>query len=72
MSYGWRAGSAIRCFSETGLPWVLPSPNMPTDDTAIDIPAGAFEATNLSEGRGTTRPFEIIGAPYMRIDEVLD
>lgn len=53
-------------FAETGLPWVLPSPNMPTPDTALLYPGtGLFEATDLSEGRGTTRPFEIIGAPYV-------
>lgn len=48
----------------TGLPWVPPSPNMPTPDTAAVYPGtGLFEGTVLSEGRGTTRPFEIIGAP---------
>ncbi|MBA4495808.1 exo-beta-N-acetylmuramidase NamZ domain-containing protein [Paenactinomyces guangxiensis] len=53
-------------FEETGLPWVLPSPNMPTPDTAKVYPGtGLIEATNLSEGRGTTRPFELIGAPYI-------
>ncbi|WP_228266076.1 exo-beta-N-acetylmuramidase NamZ family protein [Microlunatus elymi] len=53
-------------FAETGLRWVLPSPNMPTPDTALLYPGTClFEATNLSEGRGTTRPFEIIGAPYV-------
>ena len=53
-------------FSDTGLPWVLPSPNMPTLDTAIVYPGMVLlEATNLSEGRGTTRPFEIFGAPYL-------
>ena len=47
-----------------GLPWVPPSPNMPTADTAL-VYAGTclFEGTNLSEGRGTTRPFELLGAP---------
>jgi uncharacterized protein YbbC (DUF1343 family) len=60
---GWRRWTA---FEETGLPWVIPSPNMPTVDTAFVYPGtGLFEATNLSEGRGTTRPFEIIGAPYV-------
>jgi uncharacterized protein YbbC (DUF1343 family) len=50
-------------FDETGLPWVLPSPNMPTPDTALVYPGTCmFEATNLSEGRGTTRPFELLGA----------
>jgi uncharacterized protein YbbC (DUF1343 family) len=53
-------------FNETGLPWVMPSPNMPTLDTAVVYPGGVmFEGTNLSEGRGTTRPFEIIGAPFI-------
>lgn len=60
---GWRR--RLR-FNETGLPWVLPSPNMPTLDTAT-VYGGTclFEATNLSEGRGTTRPFEIVGAPFL-------
>ncbi|WP_328526955.1 exo-beta-N-acetylmuramidase NamZ family protein [Kribbella sp. NBC_00359] len=50
----------------SGLPWVPPSPNMPTIDTALVYPGtGLFEGTNLSEGRGTTRPFETIGAPYV-------
>lgn len=49
---------------QTGLPWVIPSPNMPTLDTAIVYPGGClFEATTASEGRGTTRPFEFLGAP---------
>ena len=52
-------------FAETGLPWTMPSPNMPTADTALlYYGTGMFEATNMSEGRGTTRPFELIGAPY--------
>ena len=52
-------------FDATGLPWVLPSPNMPTLDTAVVYPGTVlFEGTNVSEGRGTTRPFEIIGAPW--------
>jgi uncharacterized protein YbbC (DUF1343 family) len=51
---------------ETGLPWVLPSPNMPTPSTAYVYPGGCLiEGTNLSEGRGTTRPFEIWGAPFL-------
>jgi uncharacterized protein YbbC (DUF1343 family) len=51
---------------ETGLPWVMPSPNMPTLDTAIVYPGTVlFEGTLLSEGRGTTRPFELIGAPWL-------
>ncbi len=53
-------------WDETGLPWVLPSPNMPTLDTAIVYPGMCLlEATNLSEGRGTTRPFELFGAPWL-------
>ena len=53
-------------FAGTGLPWVLPSPNMPTPDTAFVYPGGCLlEGTNLSEGRGTTRPFEIFGAPFV-------
>lgn len=49
---------------ENGLPWVLPSPNMPTLDAAIVYPGGCLiEGTELSEGRGTTRPFEFVGAP---------
>jgi uncharacterized protein YbbC (DUF1343 family) len=53
-------------WEQTGLPWVLPSPNMPTPDTAAVYPGGCLiEGTNLSEGRGTTRPFEIWGAPWL-------
>ena len=53
-------------FVDTGLTWVMPSPNMPTPDTALLYPGTClFEATNMSEGRGTTRPFELIGAPYV-------
>ncbi|MER7534388.1 DUF1343 domain-containing protein [Streptomyces sp. NPDC097704] len=57
---GWRR---TEFFDATGLPWVPPSPNMPTPDTAL-VYAGTclFEGTNLSEGRGTTRPFELLGA----------
>ncbi len=58
-------------FDETDLPWVLPSPNMPTLDTAIVYPGQCLlEGTNLSEGRGTTRPFEICGAPGLDADAV--
>jgi uncharacterized protein YbbC (DUF1343 family) len=53
-------------FEDTGLPWVMPSPNMPTVDTAFVYPGGCLvEGTNLSEGRGTTRPFELVGAPWI-------
>lgn len=58
---GWQRGMS---FEQTGLPWVLPSPNMPTLDTARVYPGGCvIEGTALSEGRGLTRPFEIWGAP---------
>jgi uncharacterized protein YbbC (DUF1343 family) len=60
---GWRRGM---CFEDTGLPWVLPSPNMPTVETAVVYPGQCLlEGTNLSEGRGTTRPFELCGAPWL-------
>ncbi|HEV7626715.1 MAG TPA: DUF1343 domain-containing protein, partial [Streptomyces sp.] len=60
---GWNPSSPAQ---ETGLPWVPPSPNMPFPDTATAYAGtGYFEGTNLSEGRGTTRPFEFIGAPYL-------
>jgi uncharacterized protein YbbC (DUF1343 family) len=60
---GWRRRML---WEDTGLPWVAPSPNMPTPDTARVYPGGCLiEGTNLSEGRGTTRPFEWIGAPYL-------
>jgi uncharacterized protein YbbC (DUF1343 family) len=50
----------------TGVPWVMPSPNMPTLDTAVVYPGTVlFEGTLLSEGRGTTRPFELVGAPWI-------
>ena len=53
-------------YDQTGLPWVFPSPNMPTPDTATVYPGMCLlEGTNLSEGRGTTRPFEIFGAPWI-------
>ncbi|OLR89718.1 exo-beta-N-acetylmuramidase NamZ family protein [Actinokineospora bangkokensis] len=58
---GWRRD---QLFAETGQQWVLPSPNVPTETTALLYPGTClFEGTVLSEGRGTTRPFEIIGAP---------
>jgi molybdopterin-guanine dinucleotide biosynthesis protein MobB len=53
--------------------WVLPSPNMPTRETALVYPGACLvEGTNLSEGRGTTRPFEIIGAPWLDADRTAD
>jgi uncharacterized protein YbbC (DUF1343 family) len=66
---GWGRDSL---WSETGLPWVLPSPNMPTPDSAIVYPGMVLlEATNLSEGRGTTRPFELFGAPYLNVGKMM-
>ena len=60
---GW---SRDMYFDETDVPWVMPSPNMPTLDTAIVYPGTVlFEGTNVSEGRGTTRPFELVGAPWV-------
>jgi uncharacterized protein YbbC (DUF1343 family) len=60
---GWRRSMR---FEDTGLPWIPPSPNMPTTDTARVYPGGCLvEGTNLSEGRGTTRPFEWVGAPWI-------
>jgi uncharacterized protein YbbC (DUF1343 family) len=56
-------------FEDTGLPWVMPSPNMPTRDTALVYPGMCLvEGTELSEGRGTTRPFELSGAPFVDSD----
>ena len=58
---------------ETDAPWVLPSPNMPTLDTATVFPGAVhFEGTQISEGRGTTKPFELIGAPYIDPDAYAD
>jgi len=60
---GWSRGMY---FDATGLPWVLPSPNIPTPDSTVVYPGTVlFEGTNVSEGRGTTRPFELLGAPWV-------
>ena len=67
---GW---SRRHRFDATGLPGVLPSPNMPTPETALVYPGGCLvEGTNLSEGRGTTRPFELVGAPWLDPVEVAE
>jgi uncharacterized protein YbbC (DUF1343 family) len=64
---GWRRDY---WFDQTGLPWVQPSPNLPTLDSAIVYPGMVLvEGTCLSEGRGTTRPFELVGAPFIRSRE---
>ena len=60
-------------FDETGLPWIMPSPNIPTLDSAVVYPGAVlFEGTNISEGRGTTRPFELIGAPWVDADRLAE
>jgi len=60
---GW---SRAQYFDTTGLPWVLPSPNIPTLESAVVYPGTVLlEGTNVSEGRGTTKPFEIVGAPWI-------
>ena len=68
--YGWRRDMI---YNETRLPWVMPSPNMPTVDTALVYPGMCLlEGTNLSEGRGTTRPFEIFGAPWLDAEKLAE
>ena len=60
---GWRRDMS---WHDTGLPWVMPSPNLPTPDSCVVYPGMVLvEGTNLSEGRGTTRPFELFGAPWL-------
>jgi len=67
---GWRREMY---WDETGLPWVIPSPNMPTLDTAIVYPGAVlYEGTMLSEGRGTTRPFEFLGAPWIEAEPLAE
>jgi len=66
---GWRR---FFWFDNTGLPWVMPSPNMPTIETAEVYPGMClFEGTTISEGRGTTRPFEIFGAPFIEPEKLV-
>ncbi len=65
---GWRRSMA---WEYCGLPWVMPSPNMPTPDTARVYPGACLlEGTNISEGRGTTRPFELFGSPWLDTREL--
>lgn len=60
---GWQRAQYL---DETGMPWVIPSPNLPTLESAVVYPGTVlFEGTNVSEGRGTTKPFELIGAPWV-------
>ena len=65
---GWRRDML---WEDTGLPWVMPSPNMPLPQTAYVYPGQViWEGTNISEGRGTCRPFEIFGAPFVDTDAI--
>ena len=67
---GWRRSMR---WSDTGLPWVAPSPNLPTPVSCLVYPGMVLlEGTNLSEGRGTTKPFEYFGAPYLNIERLVD
>jgi uncharacterized protein YbbC (DUF1343 family) len=67
---GWRRHML---FSDTGLPWVAPSPNLPTPVSALVYPGQViWEGTNVSEGRGTTQPFELFGAPFIDPFRILD
>jgi len=60
-------------FQDTGLPWIAPSPNLPTPVSAMVYPGQViWEGTNVSEGRGTTQPFELFGAPFIDPDKILD
>jgi len=65
---GWKRNML---FGDTGLPWVAPSPNLPAPVSALVYPGQVlWEGTNVSEGRGTTQPFELVGAPYVDIQKV--
>ena len=67
---GWKRAMT---FSQTGLPWVAPSPNLPTPASAMVYPGQViWEGTNISEGRGTTLPFELFGAPFLTPDRLME
>ncbi len=67
---GWRRKMI---FGQTGLPWVAPSPNLPTPASALVYPGQViWEGTNVSEGRGTTQPFELFGAPFMASNRLME
>jgi uncharacterized protein YbbC (DUF1343 family) len=67
---GWKREMT---FSQTGLPWVAPSPNLPTPASATVYPGQViWEGTNISEGRGTTQPFELFGAPFIAPDRLIE
>ncbi|HPA15446.1 MAG TPA: DUF1343 domain-containing protein [Desulfobacterales bacterium] len=60
-------------FKDTGLPWIPPSPNLPTPVSAMVYPGQVmWEGTNISEGRGTTQPFETFGAPFIDIEKIME
>jgi uncharacterized protein YbbC (DUF1343 family) len=66
---GWKRGML---FGNTGLPWVAPSPNLPTPMSTLVYPGQViWEGTNVSEGRGTTQPFELVGAPFIETSKIL-
>ena len=66
---GWKRDML---FDDTGLPWVAPSPNLPVPESTLVYPGQVIlEGTNLSEGRGTTQPFELFGAPYLDVSKVI-
>jgi uncharacterized protein YbbC (DUF1343 family) len=65
---GWKRSMI---FADTGLPWVAPSPNLPTPASALVYPGQVlWEGTNVSEGRGTTQPFELFGAPFFDVGQI--
>ncbi len=65
---GWQRNML---FADTGLPWVAPSPNLPTPESTLVYPGQVLlEGTNISEGRGTTQPFELFGAPYIDVAKI--
>jgi uncharacterized protein YbbC (DUF1343 family) len=67
---GWRRHML---FKDTGLPWIAPSPNLPTPDSALVYPGQViWEGTNISEGRGTTQPFELFGAPFINSKKIIE
>ncbi len=68
--HGWQREML---FKDTGLPWVAPSPNLPTPTSAMVYPGQVlWEGTNVSEGRGTTLPFEVFGAPFIDSQKILE
>lgn len=67
---GWKREMMFR---DTGLPWIAPSPNLPTPESALVYPGQViWEGTNVSEGRGSTQPFEFFGAPFIEQERILE